>query len=203
MDILFPPTAINTSSSSENYGGRYVWDGDTTVWSTDGSFNYEGASQYNLETQVFTGEFSSSGESVYNYNGTENTYKSKAHSVYTEEGSVTDVSEYEYRYGNYFYSSVATKPLIYKYSCNRRELQLSVTMIRICGSMFQGIEVVQYEQDGVSGSFTIDYGNGECDNIIRITENGVTVEVDLGHWVWFCGTELLREWGVVGIPINA
>jgi hypothetical protein len=174
-------------SSYENYGGRYVWGNDTTEWSMEGFYNYEGAAQYNQETQVFTGEFSGNGESVYNYDGVESTYKSKSHSVYTEEGSVTDVSEYEYRYGNYFYSSVATKPLIYKYSCNRRDGIDNDNYIWINVS---GVEVVQYEQDGVSGSFTIDYGDGECDNIIRVTENGVTVEVDLGHWVWFCGTDV-------------
>lgn len=178
------------NGSYENYGGRHIWANDTTEWSIEGFYDYEGNSQYNQESELFTGEFRGNGESIYTYDGVESIYKSKSHSVYTVDGSVTDVNEYEYRNGNYFYSSVLTKPLIFKNSCNRRNSPFRENDTYVWVSV-SGVEVVQYKQDGEAGTFTIDYGNGECDNIIRITENGVTVEVDLGEW-WFCGTSVLN-----------
>lgn len=42
----------------------------------------------------------------------------------------------------------------------------------------KGIEKVQYEREGVSGEFTIDYGNGELDTKAVITENGISYEID-------------------------
>ena len=44
-----------------------------------------------------------------------------------------------------------------------------------------GHEVIHYRQDGVEGTFEIDYGNGECDNRITILENGKIIFVDLGR----------------------
>lgn len=36
--------------------------------------------------------------------------------------------------------------------------------------------------DGIiSGTYSIDYGNGTCDNIVTITENGISEDVDLGE----------------------
>lgn len=43
----------------------------------------------------------------------------------------------------------------------------------------KGIKKVVYEKDGYTGEFIIDYGNGELDNIVIVTENGVTCKVDL------------------------
>ncbi len=42
----------------------------------------------------------------------------------------------------------------------------------------QGIELVKYKRNGVSGEFTINYGNGELDTKAIITENGASCEVD-------------------------
>ena len=41
-----------------------------------------------------------------------------------------------------------------------------------------GREVVHYRKDGKEGTFEIDYGNGECDTIITIIEEGKVIDVD-------------------------
>jgi hypothetical protein len=174
--------------SYDNYGGRYVmYNGDTAEWANDGDYDYNGKAEYNTETQTFIGEYNHKGDSKYSYNGEESSYKSEGHTKYTVDGWITDIFEYEYSFADYFYSSKVTEPLVFDYSCNNSG-DGTVDWENYIWLNVSGKEVVHYRQDGQEGSFVIDYGDGECDNIIWITENGVTVKVDLGHWVWFCGT---------------
>jgi hypothetical protein len=178
-------SSVNTY---ENYGGRYTWSGDTSEWLNDGHYSFDGAAQYNTATETFTGEFSHDGEYLYAYNGYESIYKSSGHTVYTVDGWTTDKNDYEYAYDNNSFSARVTKPLVFKYSCNRNEANAFVARENYVWVNVSGIEEVNYSHDGVAGNFVINYGDGECDNIIWITENGKTVSVDLGELSWFCGT---------------
>ncbi|MEM6737021.1 MAG: hypothetical protein AAGC64_07240 [Bacteroidota bacterium] len=66
------------------------------------------------------------------------------------------------------YSSQIDTPLFMDYSCANTWIFVS------------GTESGMYTYEGVTDSYSIDYGNGECDNIILLTENGETEEIDLG-----------------------
>ncbi|MEM0939642.1 MAG: hypothetical protein AAGI25_07615 [Bacteroidota bacterium] len=66
------------------------------------------------------------------------------------------------------YSSQIDTPLFMDYSCINTWIFVS------------GVESGMYTYEGVTDSYSIDYGNGECDNIILLTENGETEEIDLG-----------------------
>ncbi|MEO1253604.1 MAG: hypothetical protein AAFY41_01780 [Bacteroidota bacterium] len=56
-----------------------------------------------------------------------------------------------------------------------------------------GKESGSYTVGDETGTYSIDYGNGKCDNIVTVTENGVSEEVDLGEewddWEEECGNE--------------
>lgn len=53
----------------------------------------------------------------------------------------------------------------------------NVKVKRECESKYPVSGTVSIESD--NGTTVIDYGNGECDNIISVTNNGVTIEVTL------------------------
>jgi hypothetical protein len=46
-------------------------------------------------------------------------------------------------------------------------------------SYVSGREMVEYDRDGKAGKFEIDYGDGECDFIIFIYENGKVFRIDM------------------------
>jgi len=68
---------------------------------------------------------------------------------------------------SYSYVMTIVKPLVYDYTCKDSYVPVS------------GVEKVDAKEDGKETSITIDYGEGKCDNLVKITENGVTIEVDL------------------------
>lgn len=101
--------------------------------------------------------------------------------------------------GDFFHSEII-EPLYYSYACEYGEIEggennadsLATEEIYEPGEMdfvfvyVSGIENIMYQEmsdigETISGDFTIDYGNGECDNIVIITENGVSETVDLGQ----------------------
>ena len=85
------------------------------------------------------------------------------------------------------YTSLVEVPLYYDYACEIEEVWIFVS----------GRESGSYAYEGTTGTYSIDYGDGACDNIITITENGVTEEIDLDdvwdEWEEECGTEEGRD----------
>lgn len=79
------------------------------------------------------------------------------------------------------YTSTVDTPLFLDYECE--DVWIFVT----------GIESGTYEYEGETGTYSIDYGDGTCDNIIAVTENGQTEEIDLGEeweeWEEECGED--------------
>ncbi len=74
-------------------------------------------------------------------------------------------------------------PLYFDYNCEDEDVWIFVS----------GKESGSYTIGDQTGTYSIDYGNGECDNIVTVTENGISEEVDLGEewdeWEEECGTE--------------
>jgi hypothetical protein len=167
----------------EGYGGDYG--SDSTKWGLDGNSFYEGFSSYDSITKKFSGEYQYSSSAVNFYGGKSYRYSSSGKSHYDEQGWVVEESEYEYGDETENYHAKVVSPLFSNYSCN--DENIAGSNARYIWVAVSGKEIVNYTKEGKKGSFEIDYGNGECDNIIFITENGNTTRVDLGDAGWFCG----------------
>jgi hypothetical protein len=115
---------------------------------------------------------------VYEFGDKEYEYKSTGNSSYDEKGWLVPQNDYEYKEGDDFYSSKVTKALFSDYTCNSEQSSLIAT--DYIWVPVSGREKINYKREGKEGSFEIDYGNGECDNIIYIIENGKRIKVDLG-----------------------
>jgi len=93
-----------------------------------------------------------------------------------DEKSYT-VHQGEYSYKNitngYEYTYKITQELFYNYECGW-EIYVPVT----------GIEEIIYKDAEINTIFITNYGNGTCDNIAIITENGVDYTVDFGD-LWY------------------
>ncbi len=71
------------------------------------------------------------------------------------------------------YTSKVESPLVMDFKCEEDEVFVFVS----------GIEsgTYSYTEDGstMSGTYSIDFGSGACDNLITVTENGVSEEIDV------------------------
>lgn len=162
----------------DNYGGRY---NDGWSWLMDGGGTYEGESEYDTATQKFAGSYSYTNETTYQYDSTEYYFKGTGTTRYTSEKYVIESSDNTYTYGDDYYKSKVLKPLVADYSCYRQDSGFD----NFCffWMFVEGRERIQYKNGEEEGSFEIDYGNGECDNIIVIYEDGKKTVIDLGgNW---------------------
>ena len=79
------------------------------------------------------------------------------------------------------YTSNVDAPLFMDYGCYEEEVWVFVS----------GVESGTYSYEGETGEWSINYGDGTCDNIVTVTENGESEEVDLGEeweaWEEDCG----------------
>jgi hypothetical protein len=174
-------------SKYDNYGGGYPGN-DSSAWSMDGDSFYEGYSTYDTVSGKFSGAYSYDGESDYQYGGKQYEYKSKGKSTYDEKGWLVTQNDYEYEYEDHYYKSVVLEPLFTDYTCNEDNSGFGLTVAYFWVPV-SGREKVNYKKDGKEGSFEIDYGDGECDNIIYVIENGNRVKVDLGSGWLMAGKE--------------
>ncbi len=72
----------------------------------------------------------------------------------------------------YSYSYSVVKPIINNYECTESWVPVS------------GIESTVFIENGITTGIETDYGNGECDNLAKITENGVSEIVDFGKLIF-------------------
>lgn len=176
--------------SFDHFGGRNFYNGDTTDWETNGTYSYEGYSEYDTSTYKYSGWYNNYDSSDYHYGDDEYSYQSAGKTTYDQNKSVVEQNSYSYTEGDNYYRSDVIKPLVMDYSCNIFSPRADGLAIACPIWMFyvSGTEVVNYRQDGKEGSFTIDYGDGTCDAIIVVTENGVSVTIDLS-----------KDWGPVAL----
>lgn len=172
---------------AERFGSTYYYDmdndgtADTTTWITNGKSTYSGTSTYDTATQKFSGYYSYSDTSEYTYDKETYNSTSQGESSYDNIKSVTLKNDYEYRQGESFYRSVVVTPVVTDYNCSSGFLGPAIAICPMWLVPVSGRERVTYKQDGESGQFEIDYGNGECDNIIHIFENGNVIRIDLSR----------------------
>lgn len=166
------------SSAYDNYGGNYngQWS-----WLMNGGGVYEGESEYDTASQKFSGAYSYQDETTYQYDSVTYFYKSNGSTRYTETRYVVESNENEYTFGSDYYKSKVLKPLVSDFSCyqqNSPEGSFCFFWIYVSGR-----ERIEYKNGDDEGVFEIDYGNGTCDNIITIYEDGKTTVIDLSkNW---------------------
>lgn len=183
---------------SVNFGGAYTYDMnndgimDTTHWLSNGSSTYEGQSSYDTVTMVFTGYFIFSDTSQYSYDGVVYSYKSAGQTTYEKTRSVASQNDYAYENATESYSSTVLAPLVTDFTCREQMYALAAaasagnSMMPVWITYVSGRERIEYKNADSQGEFEIDYGDGTCDNIITIIENGKTIRIDLG-----------RDWAVL------
>ncbi len=167
------------SSEYDNYGGNYngQWS-----WLMNGGGTYEGESEYDTANQKFSGSYAYEDETTYQYDSITYYFKGNGATRYTEMKYVVESNESEYTYNDDYYKSKVLKPLVSDYSCYQQNaFQESFCFFWIYVS---GRERIEYRNGDEEGSFEIDYGNGECDNIITIYEDGKRSVIDLSK-DWF------------------
>ena len=162
---------------AENYGGRYYYNNDTTEWHSNGSSDYSGESQYDTAKQTYSGNYTYSADNEYAWDSIQYLYKGHGKTSYTEKQFVIESSVYEYTYNGDYYKTEVIEPLVSRYDCNGG----GISYCRMFFTYVSGREFIRYKQDGKEGSFEINYGDGTCDNIVVVTENGKSIEVDLGN----------------------
>jgi hypothetical protein len=168
------------ASTYENYGGSYYYDTTSYEWLTDGGGTYSGSSEYDTAKQTYKGSYEYTDATTSLWDTVEYAYTGNGKSYYDEKKTVQERNDYEYKSGNDFYSTTVLKPLVSNYDCNpylEDGLALRCWFI----TYVSGRERIEYRQGTESGSFEVDYGDGECDRIITIIEGGKKVEIDLGN----------------------
>ncbi len=192
----------------------------TYVWKTTGNdyyskVVYENFYSYGMEMNGFSEySFTSDGDPYYDYDTTNSgddstvspgivfywsgtstakdditmTYDSGEKYTYTSDYSTKwDNNTYTVLEGEYFYASEpegyeyhyeVTSPIVYDYQCTDTWIAVS------------GVETIHYQDASGTYDFMIDYGNGTCDNLATLTENGETSVVDFGQLIYeYCGTD--------------
>jgi hypothetical protein len=179
---LFTSKRIGTTYSDEylsalkyiNYGGGFPE--DTTQWQINGQSHYEGRALYDTLLQTFSGQYLFSDTTQYMYANEIYDYKSRGRSTYDESEFIVMENEYEYKYSNNYYRSQVLEALVSDNTCNYSIKNDKLVYVWIPVS---GKERIEFKEDGKEGSFVIEYGTGECDNILYILENGKRIKIDL------------------------
>jgi hypothetical protein len=170
---------------ADNYGGKYISADDTTTWMSDGYSNYEGTSMYDEEHQKYEGHFSYDYNSTYTWNN--QAYPSAGHGVtsYDQNKSVIEERDDYYKQSeDEYYRSTVLTPLVMRWDCYSHWAENYVGVgvdVAFCWfpTYVSGRELIRYKQDGIEGSFIIDYGDGSCDSKITVIENNTSVALDL------------------------
>lgn len=135
--------------------------GDSTVTSMPVSFNWSGTSTGHEDiTMIYDG-----GSMTYYKSDYSNKWDSISYIVLQGEyyctGS-TDTNNYEYHY-------LVELPLVTDYRCMNAWVPVS------------GIETITTTENGESSGYSLNYGNGACDNLAELTQDGETSVIDFSE----------------------
>lgn len=164
-DNLTNGTSQPADSSEWDFSASYEFTADLTQQYTDYGYP-EDSTQASTGETIVTVDYEASGSEEMDQHG------------YTVNARTVAVSVSN---GEAFTSSVDA-PLYFDYTCQDD-----------VWSYTTGIESGSYAFEDQTGSYSIDYGDGTCDNIISLTENGTTEVIDLGEewddWEEECGDD--------------
>lgn len=172
--------AYVSKSQFKNFGGKFIGNDYSSTWNSNGYYSYSGQSTYDTASQQYSGWSESSDSSSYSYDTSSYLYLGSGKYIYDNKKGIEETSDFKYVNGKNYYHSVVTVPVVRDYSCNPYRSN-GTGMLSYCFIVIpiSGRISVDYSQDGTSGEFEIDYGNGECDTLVTITENGKTIVIDM------------------------
>lgn len=170
------------ASTYENYGTTVP---GVSSWLLNGGGSYQGESSYNWETGAFSGFYSYDDETTYEYDSTTYFYQAKGKSSYSNEKFTVESADNNYTFGEDFYKSKVLKPLVLDYACYQQKTDSENGESALLLWVYtEGRERIQFKWGEEVGSFEIDYGNGECDNIVTVYYDGSATRIDLSkEWI--------------------
>jgi hypothetical protein len=141
-----------SAGNKENYG-------DSTVTIMPVVFNWSGVSTgHDSLTMIYD-----DGNTTLNRSDYSNIWDSISYKVLQGDYYYSNSSDgYEYHY-------VVTEPLITDYRCPGSWVPVS------------GIETITTTEKGEVQEYSLNYGNGTCDNLAQLTQNGETSIIDFGE----------------------
>lgn len=130
---------------------------------------------YAIPVWYWSGNSSGKEDITVNFDsGEEYTYTSSFSNKWTNNSYIVLSGDYYYKNPTqgYEYNYVVNTPLVSNFECEN-------TWVPVSGS-----EYTKYYENGVTTSFSVNYGDGECDNLAMITMNGETTVVDFGELIY-------------------
>jgi len=156
----------------EEVDGKNVFESEDVYedYSYDG-FYQDGFYKWNGSYELSSWDFEGQTECNMNYKWGEEIIAEKSlfKDMYTsEEYKVLEgETSWEEKNGSYYYKMKVLSPVVYNYTCEDSYAPVS------------GEESIESLYEGKVIKFVINYGDGKCDNLVTVTENGVSVEIDL------------------------
>lgn len=152
-----------TQNGTASFSGTWESTGnaeDSTDWDYKGSFSHK----ENLTISITEDDFNETF-----------TVEAQGSESFDKNGFTNNEGFYKYTTSNGdFFNTTITTPLFYSYQCESDDPNTWVFVY------VSGVESTTYKEGETTGEFTMDYGQGTCDNIVTITENGESYDVDLG-----------------------
>ena len=179
---FFKGKLIERGANKDNsFSGTTIYENfGTDFWEMNGTYTYEGVFEIPTDFEDsldfdWSAEFSYAYDMVEKYTDDEETFmvdsEGSGKERADEDGYTVLEQESSFDYGSgESFSSKVESPLVMNYFCD--------------GDVFifvSGLESASYTFEGESGTYSIDYGDGTCDNIITVTENGETFTIDVGE----------------------
>lgn len=148
-------------SGTETYNGTWTEDAaDSSVWESAYTFATDLVETYTEEGTTV--------EVDYQANGSERMDETSF--VVESANETVSVSTGE------SYQSTVDTPLVMDFNCDE-------AYIFVSGVESGSYTYIDENNATINGTYSVDYGNGACDNLITITEDGVSEEIDLGD-IW-------------------
>ena len=133
-----------------------------------GTENFSGTHEDFEDSLNFSGSYTYSEDLVVTIDGEVFTVQSSGTETFDANGFTSTFTE-RYEASNGDYADVkTTTPLYFSFACEEQDVFEYVS----------GVEVISYQEGSESGELITDFGDGTCDNILSITEDGETFQVD-------------------------
>jgi len=147
-------------SGTETYEGTWAeHEEDSAIWEAAYQFTSNLTERHEEEDEVVEVDFRASGAEEIDNAGL--TVSSGEEFVSTSTGET--------------YESRIEEPLYLDFNCEEDEVFVFVRGLEIGEYSYQEDELT------VTGTFSIDFGDGNCDNIVIVTEDGVSEEIDVAE----------------------